>query len=186
MVKMARQTTKSTKKRVEKANQELTRKVISETIGEEALTLVEYLIGKKDISEFQIAKAINLEVGYIRHVLYKLQNNNLVTYFRKKDKIKGWYISYWTFNLQGALDLATALKKHKISQLKERLTREEENKGLFYICPKFCSRSNFDDAVESGFKCDECGSAIEHQDNEKTIERIRDTIVNLESEPVTA
>ena len=175
-----------TPKTVRKASQRHIQKIVVETVGEEAMPIVKYLIGKKDISEFQIAKAINLEVGFIRHVLYKLQNNNLVTYFRKKDKIKGWYISYWTFNHQGVLDLSVSLKKHKIAQLKERLAKEEKNKGLFYICPKFCVRSSFEEAVESGFKCDECGSSIEHQDNEKTIERIRETITSLESEPVVA
>ena len=141
----------------------------------------------KDNKQFySIAKGIKAEVGYVRQMLYKLQNQNLVTYFRKKDRIKGWYISYWTFNQRGVPELAMSIKRNKLQALKERLQREEENKGLFYICPKFCSRMNFEDATEVEFKCPECGQSMQHQDNERTIDHLRENITGLENEAVMA
>ena len=150
------------------------------------MPVVEYLKGRKDISEFQIAKSIKADVGYVRQMLYKLQNQNLVTYFRKKDRQKGWYISYWTFNQRSVPELALAIKRNKLQHLKERLEREEQHKGLFYICPKFCSRMSFEEATDVNFRCPECGNALQNQDNEKTIDRIRENIMQIEQETAVA
>ena len=191
MAKKTLKTVKSKKTRkvktgIQRMSTKLTEHVVHESIGQEVMPVVEYLKGKKDISEFTIAKGIKAEVGYVRQMLYKLQNQNLVTYFRKKDRIKGWYISYWTFNQRGVPELAMSIKRNKLQALKERLQREEENKGLFYICPKFCSRMNFEDATEVEFKCPECGQSMQHQDNERTIDHLRENITGLENEAVMA
>ncbi len=181
---MAKKTPKRTRKvktGIQRMNQKLTEHVVGESIGEEALPVVDYLKGKKDISEFTIASNIRAEVGFVRKTLYALQTHNLVTYFRKKDREKGWYISYWTFNQKGVPELALAIKRNKLQMLKERLRTEEKHKGLFYICPKFCSRMQFEDATEVEFRCPECGNVMKHQDNEKTIERIKENIVEIET-----
>jgi transcription initiation factor TFIIE subunit alpha len=158
-----------------------TQDVISQAIGEQALPVVSYLKGKKNISEFVIAKGIKYEVRDVRKTLYALQNRNLVTYFRKKDREKGWYISYWTFNPPGVGDLALAMKRNKLSQLRERLSKEEENEGQFYICPNLCSRLEFEAATEVEFRCPECGRPLTNQDNTRTIETIRKSIVEIEA-----
>ncbi len=180
---MAKKTAKRMRKvksGIQRMSQKLTEHVVGESIGNEAMPVVEYLKGKRDISEFTIASKINAEVGFVRKTLYALQTHNLVTYFRKKDREKGWYISYWTFNQKGVPELALAIKRNKLQMLKERLRNEETNKGLFYICPKFCSRMQFEAATEAQFRCPECGNALKNQDNEKTIERIRENIAEIE------
>ena len=176
----AKRKTRIVKKGIQRMSQKLTHKVVSESIGEEAMPVVQYLKGKKNISEFTIAQNIKAEVGFVRKMLYALQTNNLVTYFRKKDREKGWYISYWTFNSSGVPDLAMAIKRNKIQQLKERLKKEEKSKGMFYICPRFCRRLEFEAATEVDFRCPECGQILRHQDNEKTIDRIRESINEVE------
>jgi len=183
--------TKKTKKRkvktgIQRQSQKLTNAVVTESLGEEFMPVVDYLKGKRDISEFIIAQGIKAEVGFVRKALYALQTHNLVTYFRKKDREKGWYISYWTFNNQGVPDLALAIKRNKLQTLRERLQREEENKGLFYICPKFCSRMEFESATDVNFRCPECGQPLQHQDNSRTIERLRENILLLEKKAVVA
>ncbi len=181
---MAKKTAKRMRKvktGINRMSHKLTEHVVGESIGNEAMPVVEYLRGKRDISEFTIAQGIKAEVGFIRKTLYALQTHNLVTYFRKKDREKGWYISYWTFNQKGVPELALAIKRNKLQMLKERLRNEEKNKGLFYICPKFCSRMHFEEATEAQFKCPECGNALKNQDNEKTIERIRENIAEIET-----
>ena len=154
---------------------------VSEVIGEDAVPIVQYLKGKKNISEFKIAESIKAEVNSIRKMLYAMQASNLVSYYRKKDRQKGWYISYWTLKPESFGILATATKKHKLQQLKERLHKEEANLGLFYICPSLCVRLEFDKAVDISFKCPECGTTLQHQDNEKTIEQLKVRITQLES-----
>ena len=190
MVRMAKKKTnrkvRKVKSGIQRFSQKLTEHVVSDSIGPEAMPVVEYLKGKRDISEFQIAKKIRAEVGFVRQMLYKLQNQNLVTYFRKKDRQKGWYISYWTFNQKGVPELALSIKRNRLQMLKERLRSEEKNEGLFYICPKFCSRMEFEAAIEAGFRCPECGQQLQHQDNGKTIERLRENITEMEKEKAVA
>ena len=78
----------------------LSNKLIEETIGEVAgsdvIPLVMYLKNKKNVSEFKLAEHLTQEINTTRNMLYRLLKANLVTFNRKKDKQKGWYIYYWT------------------------------------------------------------------------------------------
>ena len=152
---------------------------IAEVAGEEVIPVVKYLRGRKNISEFVIAEKTKNEVNAVRSMLYKLQNQNLVTYYRKKDREKGWYISYWSFNPTGMRQVAVSLAKRKLDTLRDRLSKEEKNKDLFYICPKICVRLDFDQATEVSFKCPECGEALNNQDNTRTIELLRERISEM-------
>ena len=154
--------------------------VVSEAVGEDALDLVFYLKVKKDISEFIIADDLKMEIHAIRNILYRLNNEHLVTYRRKKDREKGWYISYWTFNLPRVRELHEILKKRKISKFKERLTAEEKNKGNYFMCPNACVRMDFPTATEHDFKCSECGQILNQQDNTKTIHMLKSKIKELQ------
>ncbi len=156
-------------------------KTVAEVIGEEAVPIVQYLKGKKNISEFKIAESIKAEVNSVRKMLYAMQTSNLVSYYRKKDRQKGWYISYWTLNDPGFGYLAVATKQQRLQQLRERLHKEETNQGLFYICPSLCVRLEFEKAADISFKCPECGSTLQHQDNNKTIEQLRSRISEIET-----
>ena len=153
---------------------------VAEVVGQEAVPIVQYLKGKKNISEFKIAESIKAEVNSVRKMLYAMQTSNLVSYYRKKDRQKGWYISYWTLKPESFDYLSLATKRQKLQQLKERLHKEEANEGLFYICPSLCVRLEFDKAAEISFKCPECGSMLQHQDNTKTIEQLRQKIGEIE------
>ena len=153
---------------------------VAEVVGEDAVPIVQYLKGKKNISEFKIAESIKTEVNSVRKMLYAMQTSNLVSYYRKKDRQKGWYISYWTLKPESFDYLALATKQQRLQQFKERLHKEETNEGLFYICPTLCVRLEFERAAELSFKCPECGSTLQHQDNTKTIEQLRARIGEIE------
>ncbi|MBW2988122.1 hypothetical protein KY318_01310, partial [Candidatus Woesearchaeota archaeon] len=144
--------------------------------------VVEYLYKKKDISEFEISKQLKMEVNDARSILYKLFNHNLVSYIRRKDKVKGWYISYWTLNPKGFIELSIKLRKEKLQKLMERLEREERNPNGFFMCKNACIRLDFDQAAEYGFRCPECGELLMPQDNSKTIENLKQRINQLKSE----
>ncbi|MDP7244078.1 MAG: hypothetical protein QF568_01915 [Flavobacteriales bacterium] len=153
---------------------------VKEVVGEDSLKVVEFLKDKKNISDFKIAEKVKTDIHEIRNILYRLYNQNLVTYYRKKDRQKGWYISYWTFNKKRIKDLMKNLHYSKLEKFTERLRMEEANKGNFYLCPNACVRVNFENATDFEFKCPECGVALNHQDNEKTIEFLQGKIKELE------
>ena len=72
--------------------------VVGDVVGADVISLVRSLKNKKNVSEFKIAETLKQEVNITRNMLYRLYDANLVTFIRKKDKVKGWYIYYWTFN----------------------------------------------------------------------------------------
>lgn len=154
--------------------------VIKELVGEEAIPIVYFLRGKEKISEFIIAEELDLEINETRHLLYKMLEHNIVSFLRKKDRIKGWYICYWDFNENMIPYLKQRILENKIMKLKERVEREVE--GTFYMCKFACSRMIFDKATEFNFKCPECGNIMNEQDNEKTLSFLNEKIKQLEHE----
>ena len=154
-------------------SQKLTNRTVSKNQDNDLLLV--------NVSEFVIADKLKLDMQTVRNTLYKLHAHNVATYIRKKDRQKGLYISYWTFNDIRINELVQEMKKHQIEKLKERLHKEEENKGMFFICTKACARLDFDQATEFEFKCPECGSLLQQQENARTIEHLKEKISDLES-----
>lgn len=155
-------------------------KEIEEIVGPHSLQIVKYLEGKTDISEFKIAEDLKIEIHAIRNLLYKLHGDHLVKYIRKKDRIKGWYISYWTLNLKKFKEMLPIVRKANLEKIKERLITEEKNQ--FYLCKNMCSRMNFESAMDLSFKCHECGELMNFQDNSRTIEFLNNKISELEKQ----
>lgn len=160
----------------------LLRETIYEAIGEMAVPLVEALKGREHVSEFKLAQELGYDIHMIRHLLYKMHDNNLVTYIRKKDRQKGWYISYWTFRPDRVKEMIYRIKRQRLDKLKDRLQKEEENKNYFFMCRNACARLDVEQATTFQFKCPECGDLLEQQDNSKTIGNIKDRIKELEKE----
>jgi len=158
----------------------LIEKIVTEVVGEEAIPIVNYLKGKKNVSEFKIAEGVKEEIHRTRNILYRLLENNLVTFKRKKDKQKGWYICYWDFHPYKVKYLVEKLRKQKLEDLKERLKREQANH--FFMCKSACVRMDFEKATDFNFKCPECGELMNQLDNAKTIDFLKDKIGELEKE----
>ena len=163
-----------------KVTNKIVEDVVVEVAGEDVVPLVKNLKNKKNVSEFKLAENIKKEVNEIRNMLYRLYDANLVSFIRRKDKKKGWYIYYWTFNLKRIKYLVKDLKKKRSQRLKERL--ERETKGHFFICEKNCIRLDFEQATEFGFKCPECGELMNLEDNSEKIKNIREEIKVLDKE----
>ena len=163
-----------------RVNKKLIEHVVTELVGEEALPIIFYLRGKTRISEFIIAEELDLEIHKTRNLLYRLLENNVVFFHRKKDKIKGWYICYWDFNEKIIPYLADKIRQNKLTKLQERLNREEQ--GQFYLCRNACARMDFEKAIEFNFKCPECGEIMNIQDNSRTIEFLKERINELSPE----
>jgi len=154
--------------------------VIMDVAGDDVLPLVKYLKTKKNVSEFKLAEAIKKEINATRNMLYRLYENNLVSFIRKKDKKKGWYIYYWTFNLKRVKDLIKIIKEKKLIKLNERVEREKSSN--FFLCPNLCIRLNFEQATEFEFKCPECGTLMNQEENKEKINELEKEINELEKE----
>jgi len=159
---------------------QLIEKIVTEVIGEGAIPIINYLKGKTNVSEFKIAEAVKEEIHKTRNILYRLLENNLVSFKRKKDKKKGWYICYWDFHPEKIKYLISKLRKQKLESLKERLRREQNNH--FFMCRNACVRMDFEKATDFNFKCPECGELMNQIDNARTIDFLKDQIVKLEKE----
>ena len=154
--------------------------VASEVAGADVLPLVKALRNKMNVSEFKLATSIKKEINVTRNMLYRLYDNNLVSFTRKKDKKKGWYIYYWTFNQKRVKDLVKDIKKNKYEKLLERLEREKTVQ--FYACPNKCIRLDFDQGHDYSFKCPECGSLLNAEDNRAKIKELEAEVVRLQKE----
>jgi transcription initiation factor TFIIE subunit alpha len=163
----------------QKITEDLIKHVVTELVGEEAIPIIFYLRGKKQISEFIIAEELDLEIHFTRNLLYRLLEFNIVSFIRKKDRIKGWYICYWDFNEHMVPYLAEKIRLSKIAKLKDRL--EKEQKFEFYMCRNACTRMPFEKSMEFNFKCPECGELMHEQDNARTKQFIEEQIKELES-----
>lgn len=154
--------------------------VVKELVGDHALQIINFLQDKEKISEFIIAEELGMEINETRNILYKLLEHNIVTFLRKKDRIKGWYICYWDCNPGMVPYLQHKILVEKQAKMQERLNQEEE--GQYFICKNTCSRMTFELAVEQNFKCTECGQIMQEQDNTRTKEFLRERISDLDAQ----
>jgi transcription initiation factor TFIIE subunit alpha len=154
--------------------------VVENTAGQDVLPLVTELKHKKNYSEFKLAETLRIEVNQVRNMLYRLLKYNLVTFIRRKDKRKGWYIYYWTFRLKQIKNVLRQVKKERIEKLRDRLQREKQEQ--FFTCSHQCMRMNFEKATDFMFKCPECGELLYQEDNSGKIKAIENEIKELDKQ----
>jgi len=154
--------------------------VVAEVAGPDVVPLVRILSDKSNVSEFKLADSMKAEINITRNMLYRLYDHNLVSFSRKKDKKKGWYIYYWTFNKNRVRDLLIALRKKKIEKLQERLQREKTTQ--FYVSKEAGIRLDFEKAHDFNFKCPETGQLMEVEDNSQRIAELERELAQCETE----
>jgi len=148
--------------------------IVYEIISDDAAQVVEYLYSNPGASEFDISENIGFAVSQIRSILYELKAKNLIDYDRRKDKEKGWYLYYWRVLPQNFETVYKNEKKKKLEQFEERLENEEES--IYYICPNFCKRLSFEDALENNFACSVCGTLMNEENKTRKIEMLKRNI----------
>ncbi|MFH1326821.1 MAG: hypothetical protein ABIH59_01710 [archaeon] len=155
----------------------LVREVSILVAGKNTGPIVEILFDKKDVNEFLIAKKLNLTINQIRNVLYKLSDEGLVSFSRKKDKKKGWYTYFWTFNSEKAFSVLHDLINKQIGQAENQLNSRETKQ--FYVCSICKSELTEENALLHEFTCPECGEIYVLHDNSKVIKDIKGNIERL-------
>lgn len=154
--------------------------VVAEVAGPDVVPLVRILSDKSNVSEFKLADSMKAEINITRNMLYRLYDHNLVSFSRKKDKKKGWYIYYWTFNKNRVRDLLITLRKKKIEKLQERLQREKTTQ--FYVSKEAGIRLDFEKAHDFNFKCPETGQLMEVEDNSQRILELERDLAQTETD----
>lgn len=154
--------------------------IISELVNDLAVEIVKRLKNRSNVSEFKLAEELGLEINIVRNHLYKLYDLNLVSFKRKKDQKKGWYIHYWTFNQHQVRFVIIKFLKSKIEKLEERLAKE--NEGHYYICDEKCIRFSFEQATDYSYKCPECGELLNLEDNSAKKTNIEEELKTVQAE----
>jgi len=157
-------------------------KFIDEIAGKDGVKLLNLMKEYENISEFNLAEDLKISINQARNLLYKFNSFNLTFSTRKKDRDKGLYIYYWTFNFKHARDLLISRKNHELILLHDELKKENEQR--FYACKNNCTRLELEEAMEQDFKCNECGTLLQQEDSTKKIGEIshRISILNQELE----
>lgn len=153
------------------------RTLVERIVGAPGIKLYDVLDEKENVSEFKIAEDMKMGINQVRSILYKLSSYNLVYSTRKKDKQKGWYVYFWTFNKKYAKDYLVRDSIEKIRKLNKTLGKEKD--GNFYMCSNKCIRMDLSEAMEQNFKCPECEKIVEFQENSKKIREIEEDIVKI-------
>ncbi|SRR3989344_217924 len=154
----------------------------SELAGHDTVQIVRALLYKENVSEFTLAEELNKTVNQVRNMLYRLSDHNLVYSIRKKDRQKGWYIYYWTFNIKHARLLVIGLKTKKLEQIKKRML-EEAAEGVYFTCADHdFVKMTVEEAMENQYKCTECGKVMQEKISSADIENMKKEIERLEAQ----
>ena len=157
----------------------LLRDIAGSIAGEKAKGIVEILFGKKNVNEFLIARKMGLTINQTRNLLYKLGDEGIVSFVRKKDKKKGgWYTYFWTLNLDKSLIKFKDVLIKNIGHLKEQAHHKKTEK--FYYCTNCNQEFTEGQALLQEYTCPECGEILQIKENSKEIIIIEKEILKIE------
>ena len=168
--------------------EQILKKIIPIYAGQNAEKLVDLLYKKQNVNEFLISKKMNLTINQTRNMLYKLADEGLVSFIRKKDKKKGgWYTYFWSLNIKKSLNKYKEKIEENILSLNERLKNLEKER--YFHC-KYCDLDyTEEDAIINEYKCKECGEVLEIKDNtqptiqiKKDIEKLKQSLETISKE----
>lgn len=166
---------------------ELLKFIVEGLINKQAVPIMDLLSSKKPVNEFTIAEKLGLTINQTRNILYKLSDFGLVSFTRKKDKRKGWYIYFWYLNTHQSLILLEENLCKKRDGLRAQLHNRQSSR--YYICRTCSIEVNEESALLNNFTCPECTGVYELVDNsdhtnfiEKEIEKVEKEIVLVSEE----
>lgn len=155
----------------------LLKSIVEDIAGKPAREIVDLLFGKKDLNEFLITKKMKLTINQTRNILYKLSDSGLVSFTRKKDKRKGWYIYFWTLDTGKSLELLDKKILAEIENLENQLKNRKTRR--FYFCETCNVEVGEETALLNNFICHECGQVYRLMENDKIVIDLGDKIAKL-------
>lgn len=166
----------------------LLKNIVTSIIGANGIGVVDLLYGKKNVNEFLIAKKLGATINQTRNILYKLADEGLVSFVRKKDSKKGgWYTYFWTLNSGKSLIKFKETLTKNISDLEANLNARKA--GRFYRCDNCHLEFNEENALLHNYSCPECGEVLNVKDTseevkgfEKDISKLKDVLNKVQLE----
>jgi len=153
--------------------------VASLVAGEKAKGIVDVLFGKQNVNEFLISKKLKMTINSTRNMLYKLADEGLVSFVRKKDNKKGgWYTYFWTLNEDKGLLRFKEGVLNKINLAKNDMGVKQNQR--FYYCPNCNLEFNEEESLLRDYTCPECGEILQLKDNSKEVVAISKEIAKNE------
>ncbi|VVB74684.1 Transcription factor E [Candidatus Tiddalikarchaeum anstoanum] len=155
--------------------------LVKSIIGNEGLHIIHHLLTVDKADEFEIAKSLKEDVNFVRSVMYKMYTHKLVSYTRRRDAEKGWYIYTWKLLPDRIYDRILNIKQKNMDRLYCQL-EGEKNKEQGFHCKKCAIDLEFQKALELSFTCFACGGMLEPLNNNETIKKIDKDIDVLNNE----
>ena len=133
-----------------------------------------------EVTDEELAEELGLELNDVRRALFILYENDLASYRRVRDEDSGWLTYLWTFQYDNIPENLEEELQRLLEGLQER--RDYERDHQFYLCEVDSIRFEFEEAMEFGFECPECGSPLESMENSRLLESVEDRIAELRDE----
>ncbi len=133
-----------------------------------------------EVTDEELAEELGLELNDVRRALFILYENDLAAYRRLRDEDSGWLTYLWTFEYGEIPEQLEEEMYRLLEGLEER--REYERNNEFYLCERCGIRFEFDEAMEFGFECPECGDQVEAMENTTLVTAMEQRIDELRSE----
>ncbi len=154
--------------------------IVETLVNKQAVPIIDLLSGKEHVNEFLIAKKLALTINQTRNILYKLSDYGLVSFIRKKDKKKGWYIYFWTLNIYQSLNLLEETLKKELEQLEAQLKNRKEKR--YYSCGTCSLEVSEETALLNDFACSECEEVYQLSNNQQMINELEQKISKIKKE----
>ncbi len=150
---------------------------LAELGGAQSIDLVSLLAKNGELDEFKLSEMLTQDIKAVRKVLYRLHNEKVVSFKRKKDQETGWTVYIWRLELERLIEVLHRRRVEALVKLEENLMFEKKNQ--FFRCVNGCSRMPFDKAFELEFKCSECGKQLNFIDNSNIVMQLEKYVSRL-------
>ena len=150
---------------------------LAELGGAKSVDIVTLLEKNGELDEFKLSELLTQDIKSVRKILYRLHNEKVVSFKRKKDQDTGWTVYIWRLETSRLVQLLNKRKEKAIQDLEEKLFFEKNNQ--FFRCVNGCTRVPFDKAFELGFKCPECKEQLNFVDNSRIVNQLEEYVSQL-------
>ncbi len=154
--------------------------IVEMLVNKQSAPIIDLLVDKKNVNEFLIAKKLKLTINQTRNILYKLSDYGLVSFIRKKDKRKGWYIYFWTLNTYQSLKLLEENLRKELANLELQLKNRIEKR--YYVCNTCSLEINEETALLNNYVCPECEEVYQLSPNTEFISELEKNISKVKRE----
>jgi transcription initiation factor TFIIE subunit alpha len=133
-----------------------------------------------EVTDEELAEELDLELNDVRRALFILYENDLADYRRLRDEDSGWLTYLWTLEYGSIPENLRDEMYRLLDALEDR--REYERNHEFFLCETDSIRFEFEEAMEFGFECPQCGSELDALDNDHLVTAMDERIDELRAE----